>query len=195
MAVSDKTFKRYIEGKKSDYEEGKDITPEKLMVLAKNKYQNLVQDGIWNAPSQQEEEIIALKAELESLKRKIVQKKKDEPQVPKPGPTTSKPSWMTKNMRPSQSELTKSKKWKGKEWWYCHPDTGGKCNGKWRRHKPSECRGDAKPEVKQTGKRKPIPAETKNDKEEQKRKLKLAKAYVAIGEPKQEDEAQPGPDQ
>ena len=28
-------------------------------------------------------------------------------------------------------------------WYYCHKDTGGKCDGRWRQHKPSQCRGKA----------------------------------------------------
>ena len=37
--------------------------------------------------------------------------------------------------------MHKPKKWDGKTWFYCHPDTGGKCNGKCRIHHPSDCKG------------------------------------------------------
>ena len=51
----------------------------------------------------------------------------------------TKPKWFTK--RPQKDDLHKSKEWKGKQWYYCHPDTGGKCEGVWRQHKPSQCKG------------------------------------------------------
>ena len=35
------------------------------------------------------------------------------------------------------------KEWNRIKWYYCHKDTGGKCDGKWRRHKPSNCEGKA----------------------------------------------------
>ena len=28
-------------------------------------------------------------------------------------------------------------------WYYCHKDTGGKCDGMWRQHRPVECKGKA----------------------------------------------------
>ena len=45
--------------------------------------------------------------------------------------------------RPKEDELRKPKEWNGKTWWYCHPDTGGKCNGEYRRHEPKDCQGRA----------------------------------------------------
>ena len=32
---------------------------------------------------------------------------------------------------------------KGKNWHFCCQENGGKCGGKWRVHKPSECKGTA----------------------------------------------------
>ena len=52
-----------------------------------------------------------------------------------------KPKWMSQ--RPTDEDLHKPQRWNGSEWWYCHPDTGGKCNGVYRRHKPSQCEGRA----------------------------------------------------
>ena len=45
--------------------------------------------------------------------------------------------------RPPEGELHKPRKWNGIDWWYCHPDTGGKCQGVYRRHKPAQCEGKA----------------------------------------------------
>ena len=52
-----------------------------------------------------------------------------------------KPAWF--QQRPIDSELKKPKEWNGIKWYYCHKDTGSKCDGKWRRHKPSSCKGKA----------------------------------------------------
>lgn len=43
---------------------------------------------------------------------------------------TKKPDWLGK--RPPESELSKSKSWMGKDWYYFHKDTGGKFEGIWR---------------------------------------------------------------
>ena len=45
--------------------------------------------------------------------------------------------------RPPEDELHKPRMWNGNDWWYCHPDTGGKCDGQYRRHKPADCEGRA----------------------------------------------------
>ena len=39
----------------------------------------------------------------------------------------------------------------GKEWWWCSPETGGKCTGVLRRHKPSQCKGLAAPVARAAG--------------------------------------------
>ena len=36
-----------------------------------------------------------------------------------------KPSWFSKY--PKESELTKAREQNGIKWYYCHKDTGGKC--------------------------------------------------------------------
>ena len=68
-AVPDKTFTAYILKKKDDYDEGMDMTPQRLMKLAENKYRMLVQDGLWQAPDEQAEKIIALEAQIKELKK------------------------------------------------------------------------------------------------------------------------------
>jgi hypothetical protein len=53
-----------------DHEEGNEITPDELMLSAKNKYDSMVEKGTWNAPSA-EEKIIALEAKLNSTVKKL----------------------------------------------------------------------------------------------------------------------------
>jgi hypothetical protein len=48
-AASDDQFVKYILKKQDNYDEGSDTTPDKLMLLAAQKYRTLVQAGKWNA--------------------------------------------------------------------------------------------------------------------------------------------------
>ena len=94
---------------------------------------------------------MALQAEVEKLKRGNKRR-----QEPKEGRNESsrlsgkkskryerkeKPSWMRE--RPKEEDLSKPRQWNGSEWWFCHTDTGGKCDGVYRRHKPAQCEGRA----------------------------------------------------
>jgi hypothetical protein len=63
----------YIKGKRDDYTNGTAIyTHEQLILLASNKYNLLVQEGIFGAKSLEEEKIIAMQAELTALKGQFV---------------------------------------------------------------------------------------------------------------------------
>lgn len=76
--VKDKQFLRYIEQKESDYEEGiLELTPTKLMLLAENKFKTLKEKSQWQAPSEEEEKIIALEAEVKALRNKAYKPKND----------------------------------------------------------------------------------------------------------------------
>ena len=153
LSASDKAFVRYINDKKDRYEEGKSISSDKLMQLADNKYRLLKEREEWDAPSPEEEKIMALEAAVEQLKRKKRTDKKgkgakSEKDKVQQGSTKKrqfinvpKPAWM--HERPKEEELFKPKDWNGKRWWYCHPDTGGKCDGEYRRHEPKDCQGKA----------------------------------------------------
>lgn len=68
VSASDSEFVRYIRAKKDKYEDGEDLTPEQLMTFALNKYETLVKDGRWNAKSAEQEQIVALTAEVKELK-------------------------------------------------------------------------------------------------------------------------------
>ena len=53
-AVSDETFRAWLGRKQDNHEEGEELTPDMLMIAAKNKYDNMVEKGIWNAPTAEE---------------------------------------------------------------------------------------------------------------------------------------------
>lgn len=65
------------------------MTAQELMTWAKNKYDVLVEKGLWESPSSEEQQMLALKTEIDSMKQKY--KKPDVPKVirvpTKPPPT------------------------------------------------------------------------------------------------------------
>ena len=140
LACSDATFVAYIEKKQDAYDEGTEIRPDLLMNLANDKFKLLTLKGKWEAPSQQEEKILALEAKINALKgnNRVYPKLADPKKYPN-ADQNKKPDWMEK---PPQDGVN-SKMWKAKLWHYCHPSTGGKCDGQWRVHKPTECKGTA----------------------------------------------------
>ena len=184
QAVADRNFLKYINGKQEKYEEGKKYTPDQLMQLADNKYRLLKEKGIWDTPSESEEKILALEAKIAELtkssnlvrssRRKKKQTDNDEPTGKKGSrkpKATEKPKWMFQ--RPKEEDLLKPRSWNGSQWWYCHKDTGGKCNGTYRIHKPQDCKGMANKRSRPEGQG--------NDASEQNsRSLKLAKAMTTI---------------
>ena len=151
-ACSDTTFVRYISDIQTKWEEGEDVDANKLMERAANKYKIMKTKEVWNTPSAEQEKLVALQAQLTSLNKKYDAKKSKLERIKKrkgdksggdkggkkPKDKLKKPAWFTK--RPKDSELTKPREWNGYVWHYCSPETGGKCDGVYRIHKPSECK-------------------------------------------------------
>ena len=185
LAASDKAFVRYINDKKDKYEEGKSLSSDKLMQLADNKYRLLKEREEWDAPSPEEEKIMALEAAVQKLSKKRKNEPKKYVEKTKKSKDQSgkrkfvnvpKPDWM--HQRPRDEDLLKPKEWNGKRWWYCHPETGGKCDGEYRRHEPKDCQGKAF-----KGKRRNSPSredETVDKPNPGKRELKVAEALSTI---------------
>jgi hypothetical protein len=66
-------FCLYIKGKRDNYTNGTaTYTHEQLILLASNKYNLLMQEGIFGAKSLEEEKIIAMQAELMALKGQFI---------------------------------------------------------------------------------------------------------------------------
>jgi hypothetical protein len=72
-AVSDEVFRAWLMRKQDDHEEGEEMTPDELMIAAKNKYDTMVEKGTWNAPTA-EEKIVALEAKFNSTMRSLNKK-------------------------------------------------------------------------------------------------------------------------
>lgn len=200
-SVSDQSFIKYIERKLEDYEDGYDIKPDQLIKLAGNKYQLLKEKNEWNAPSPEEEKILALQAEIQKLQKNTRNKKRPagpnnrrsnkerrNPSNNKNKQWDPKPEWMSQ--RPKDENLLKPRTWKGKQWWYCSHETGGKCDpGAYRRHKPSDCRGTA---GKGRNDRRDNDEEKKDESDNQqepRKKIRLSAALAAVAnEEKSSDE-------
>ena len=60
LAASNRQFTAYIKTKLERYEEGSNISSNDLMIMAKVKYQIIVDKGEWNAPSPEETQILVL---------------------------------------------------------------------------------------------------------------------------------------
>ena len=180
LACSDTEFVEYIKRKQDRYEEGDELDPDLLMKNAADKYKTLLQKGQWNVPSASETKILALQSQIKKLKKERDGNKKSKERSTS---TKQKPEWFDK--RPKKSELKEPRMWNGKPWYYCHPDTGGKCDGKHRLHHPSKCQGTkyrfAKSEA--GAKHEPVPKKRNNedgsDKRQKKRVLKLKDALRA----------------
>ena len=145
----DLEFQRWIKIKQDEYNEGKDLTPKSLMELAQNKYNNMLKDGTWKAPTKEQETIVNLTAKVAQLQKKIKAntktlrkaKKGDKQQDNKDGDNSEKvekskkkreyPAW--KKVPPAAGE-PHTKVVNGKTYYWC------KHHKLWCSHKESECK-------------------------------------------------------
>lgn len=111
--ASDKQFVKYIQTKKDLFDDGElNITPQILMLKAATKYKTMKDEETWNAPSDEQVEIMALKAQVSKLE--IANKKSKKTQ------TSSTSSKSTK--KDEKSNKTKKKRYP--PWRYVAPKEG-----------------------------------------------------------------------
>jgi len=143
-ACSDSTFVKYVADIQTKWEDGEELTPEKLMDRFANKYKIMKTKEVWNAPSAEQKKLVALEAKISELKKRYENKrtkldqnkkresnKRDGNKV-KDGETkhpkrtkVQKPAWMFQ--KPKEADLRKPREWNGSTWHYYSPETGGKC--------------------------------------------------------------------
>jgi hypothetical protein len=181
-AVTDESFRIWLARKQDDHEEGEELTPDALMLAAKNKYDTMVEKGTWNAPTNAEK-IVALEAKLTSkfskeIKRvqfdKSKAKSSDSKDHNKPKPKESGGDHPKTWPAPKTGEK-KVAKYKGHDWYWCGKETGGKCE-KWRAHDPKTCEGRA---FVANGNKRSTEGSAKKKPKQFQKKLKVARAYVA----------------
>ena len=90
------------------------------------------------------------------------------------------PKWVSE--KPKKEDLHKPRFWNKKNWWWCAPETGGKCTGRHRVHKPSACQGKEHkfPPKGDKARGQKRPAEEQPKDSEPNKQLKLAKALAAL---------------
>ena len=68
-AASDEAFVEYILHKEEEYKEGTNMSPNKLMALALDKYTHWVRGGKWKKPLEQTAKLLAMEAWLEKIQQ------------------------------------------------------------------------------------------------------------------------------
>jgi hypothetical protein len=151
------------------------------MTLAKNRYEVLVEKGIWNAPSAEEEKIMALESTIKRLqnsKRKGQANNQADKKNEKKGSNKSRPqpAWVNEKPKPGEP---KTKEVEGKLWHYCEN------HGRWTHHTTSECR--KKGMDKKTG-RTMAPPSLKSNPKHNSKAVRFAKAMSTIASEEEEEE-------
>ena len=164
-AAPDEEFVTYIKDLKSQCDDGRaTFTAEELMVRAENKYEArlLDEENAWGKPTEDQEKIVAMTAEINSLKKerknnatsktakpkatnkaqpaKKSQQKKTKEQKKK---TSDKWAWKTKPPRDSDSKENNEfvKTFEGKQYYWCLNHNNGA--GMWTLHHPNDCEATA----------------------------------------------------
>jgi hypothetical protein len=179
--ASDNTFRAYVSKKQDDYHDGVEIAPDQLMQLALNKYRTLVEGGKWNAPTEADEKIIALEAQLKKLGGKGASKDppkrksqgRNQPNKKQARPKDNRPAWMF--LAPKQGEPT-AKTVNDKVYNWCPKHEA------WGIHLPADCEGKG---INKPG-GKPKFDNKKPGRKTDYKALKLSKALATVI--KQEDE-------
>ncbi len=156
-AVSDREFVTYIHKKEDEYEEGAEIKPDALMLLADNKFKTYKQAQTWNAPSPEEEKILALESQIQKLRKekkkpKQLEKKGEGKDGTKKGKKKKKdgPKWM--QVLPTDADKDKPKTVKGKTYYWCAK------HAKWAGHLTSTCQGKGLKDPKTNQQQEPPPS-------------------------------------
>jgi hypothetical protein len=143
MTCTDNKFVEYREKCKDNNEEGENITYQSLLEKAERKYQAPTLNGEWNVPTQEQKEIIALKATLASWNQSKPKKEagwnlpeKNFKQVRKPEQVHTKGIFKVtqscRNIRP-QAYKSQTKVINGSTWHYCVHHQA------WGRHRTKKC--------------------------------------------------------
>ena len=159
-AAPDDEFVVYIKDLKSQCDDGRaTFTAEDLMVRAENKYEArlLDEENAWGKPTEEQEKIVAMTAEINSLKkeRRGTASKKDKDKSTSKKPAAKKtPAKKTKEQKKKASDKwawkgkppkdNKSKEnnayvktFEGKKYYWCTNHNDGA--GMWTLHHPNDC--------------------------------------------------------
>ena len=144
-ACGNEEFVRWVKTKEDGYNEGTNFTPEELMTLADSKYTSLLDDGSWLTHTSDKKKIVAMAAQLESLKTKSTTQKTDNKKGSKgkkdskgkkgkKGGGKDKSAWYYQ--APAAGQPIKNKVGDKDFHWCIHHEDG---KGKWVRHTLADC--------------------------------------------------------
>ena len=153
MVAQDAEFVKFIKDEKNKYEiQGVDMDPEQLMKLAEIKYKALKQSKQWNAPTPEQQEIVALKAQLADYKKGALQLSRH---LQKQRGGAGNPKNRHQRQGPGKTgEPNKGAGNGNQPWWKVPPKPGESCkkeykekiyywcarHKKWVRHPTNKCR-------------------------------------------------------
>ena len=159
-AALDDNFIVYIKDLKSQCDDGRaTLTAEDLMVRAENKYEArlLGEENAWGKPTDEQEKIVAMTAEINSLKKErqsATTKKSKEKQASKKQAAKKAPAkktkeqkkkasnkWAWKGKPPKETDSKENnafvKTFEGKKYFWCTNHNDGA--GMWTLHHPKDC--------------------------------------------------------
>jgi hypothetical protein len=145
-------FQVFIQRLKDDFDEDRSdkFTESNIMDKCENKFRSLVKEKEWSIEGRQEDKILALQAQIRRLEKKTGETKRSSKDRGKSSRSNKKSRGTPAGRSPGKGEVDTDKKprdptkpvtIKGKKWWWCSKETGGKCDGKLRRHNPKDCKG------------------------------------------------------
>ena len=148
---SNDAFVRYIKKKLKAWDDGTFVvSPDKLMLWAGQKFDLLKEKGVWNAPSEEKEKLIALQAEISFIKKKFQyyhQNGGGDQGHGVPGRGGKEGQGRRGGRKPLPSHFSvqpkavnKVVKWEGEDWHWCDKGTSGKCENMIV-HNPNKCGG------------------------------------------------------
>ena len=143
LAVPDKKFVEYIEKQKDKYDEGEDVSTKKLMQVALIKYKDRKRSDLWQAPSVEEEQIIALTAQIDEMQKEkaMTATANDKPKRPTESKKKSRTDRYAEKyawkLVPPASGEPKTKEVNKKTYHFCPHHNNGV--GAWVIHHPNKC--------------------------------------------------------
>lgn len=175
-ACGDKGFQAYIANLENQYDDNNlELTHQQLMNLAANYYRKRITNTTGN-PWESD----PIEERFTALATQMARARKTNPKQPKQPPpkskkkATARPEWLDKKIKPANP--TDTKEFNNHTYYWCGSETGGKCGGTWRQHKPSECKGTSREAQQRAQPDRP----TKRRKEEARRLIQAQEAILGL---------------
>ena len=152
-----------------------------VMDKAENKFRVLTKEGTWKVEEKDSDRILALETKLTKKLNEIKKLKTSKNRTHRGGDRERSKKRAKSKVdvtRKPKGDLSKPVIINGDSWWWCSPETGGKCTGVLRKHKPSDCKGWAYLKDKKANDKKDS-ADKKEDGTSQAASLKAQETAIA----------------